>query len=404
MSSGAPSAAPSVGRRLRDLDTQIMDPIVSVLLLIVGLVSMSGGTVDATHPTALNPLAYVLAVAGFGVLAVRTRAPLLAMAVSLFAAVTYSAIGYPENGLPVAGMLALYTVASRTPRKQSVVAAGAVVVAIVGLTTRGAQGLDATGAVTNLAVFALAYASGRYVQVRRAYTEQLELRAADADERRRRDAERAVAEERLRIARELHDVVAHAMSVVAVQSGIAAHVIDQRPDEARSMLETINTTSREALDEMRRLLGVLRAEDDGPAAALAPAPSLDDLASLVGSMEGTGITVRVTVEGQRVALSSGLELAAFRIAQESLTNIVKHAGPAHADVQIRYGADDLEIEISDDGRGAASDLGSIGGGHGLVGMRERVELYGGSLSTGPRAGGGFRVTARLPYRAGATVR
>jgi len=189
-----------------------------------------------------------------------------------------------------------------------------------------------------------------------------------------------------------------------VQSGIAAHVIDQRPDQARSMLETINSTSRDALDEMRRLLGVLRAEDEAPSAELAPAPSLDDLDSLVGSLDGTGITVQVTVEGDRVPLSSGVDLAAFRITQEGLTNVVKHAGPAHAEVQIRYGADDLEIEICDDGRGAASDLGSIGGGHGLVGMRERVELYGGSLSTGPRSGGGFRVVARLPYRAGATVR
>ena len=137
-------------------------------------------------------------------------------------------------------------------------------------------------------MFGIAYATGRYVQVRRAYTEQLELRAAEADRQRRQDAERAVAEERLRIARELHDVVAHAMSVVAVQSGIAAHVIEQRPDEARSMLETINVTSREALDEMRRMLGVLRAEGDVAAADLAPAPSLSDLGRLVSSIESTG--------------------------------------------------------------------------------------------------------------------
>ena len=404
MTTGLHPEAPSLGRRLRDLDPRITDPAIAAVLLTVGLVSMAGSSVDQTHPTALNPLAYVLAVAGFGVLALRTRAPLATMAVSLTATVAYSTIQYPENGLPIAGMIALYTVASRTPRKQSLIAVGVVAVAIVGLTIEGAQGLDVTGAISNLAVFGIAYATGRYVQVRRAYTEQLELRATEADERRRRDAERAVAEERLRIARELHDVVAHAMSVVAVQSGIAAHVIDQRPDQARSMLETINSTSRDALDEMRRLLGVLRAEDEAPSAELAPAPSLDDLDSLVGSLDGTGITVQVTVEGDRVPLSSGVDLAAFRITQEGLTNVVKHAGPAHAEVQIRYGADDLEIEICDDGRGAASDLGSIGGGHGLVGMRERVELYGGSLSTGPRSGGGFRVVARLPYRAGATVR
>lgn len=400
----APSAAVPLRRRLRMLDPRIMDPVIAVATLALALLGTTSTTVDATHPTSLNLLAYVLTVIGFGSLAVRTRAPLLTMALSLTSAALYSAIGYPENGLPIAAMIALYTVAARTPRKQSLIAAGIVVVVLVWLTVIGAQGLDAAGMVTNLAVFGIAYASGRYVQVRRAYTEQLELRAAEADESRRRDAERAVAEERLRIARELHDVVAHAMSVVAVQSGIAAHVLDQQPDEARTMLDTINTTSREALDEMRRLLGVLRAEGDGPAADLAPAPSLGDLGSLVSSLEGTGITVKVTVEGDPVALPSGLDLAAFRITQEALTNVVKHAGPARAEVRIRYGSDDIEIEITDDGRGAGSELGSIGGGHGLVGMRERVELYGGSLSTGPRPGSGYRVTARLPYRAKAAVR
>ena len=263
---------PSLGRRLRDLDPRIIDPVVAAVLLTLSLLGMANATLDQHHPTALNPLAYVLAIAGWGVLAIRSRAPLVAMGVTLVSAATYSAIQYPENGLPIAAMLALYTVASRRPRTQSLIAVGAVVVAIAWLLVIGAQGLDATGAISNLAVFGIAYATGRYVQVRRAYTEQLELRAAEADERLRRDAERAVAEERLRIARELHDVVAHAMSIVAVQSGIAAHVIDRSPDEARSMLETINTTSRDALDEMRRLLGVLRAEDEAPAADLAPAP------------------------------------------------------------------------------------------------------------------------------------
>jgi signal transduction histidine kinase len=181
-------------------------------------------------------------------------------------------------------------------------------------------------------------------------------------------------------------------------------VIDQRPDEARSMLETINGTSREALDEMRRMLGVLRAEGEADRPELAPAPSLGDLGSLISSIESTGVTVDVAVEGGPMTLSSGLDLTAFRILQEALTNVVKHAGPAHVDVCIRYGTDDLEVEVADDGRGAASDLDTIGGGHGLVGMRERVELYGGSLSTGPRSGGGYRVTARLPYRAGAVAR
>jgi signal transduction histidine kinase len=252
--------------------------------------------------------------------------------------------------------------------------------------------------ISNFAIFGIAYATGSYVRVRRAYTEQLELRAADAEEHRRREAEQAVAAERLRIARELHDVVAHAMSVVAVQSGVAAHVIEQRPDEARTMLQNINATSREALNEMRRMLGVLRADDDATA-ELAPAPTLADLRSLLASVEGTGAAIELDVTGDPATLSPALDLTAFRIVQEALTNVVKHAGPARVVVRLRYQSDQLEIEVDDDGRGAASALHDAGAGHGLVGMRERVDLYGGSLTAGPQPGGGFRVRATLPYGA-----
>jgi signal transduction histidine kinase len=397
-------ASSTLWRRLRELDPRIVDPAIAGSTLVLGLIAMAGATADATHPRSLDVLAYLLTVVGFGSLAVRSRVPLVTMGLTALAATAYSALEYPENGLPIAAMIALYTVASRNPRRQPLLALGVVALVLGWLAVVGAQGLDATGLVTNLAVFGIAYATGRYVQVRRAYTTQLELRAVDAEQQRRHEAERAVAEERMRIARELHDVVAHAMSVVAVQSGIAAHVIDERPAEARSMLETINGTSREALEEMRRLLGVLRAEGEAASAELAPAPSLGDLGPLINSIESTGITVDVTVVGDPVALPSGLDLAAFRIAQEALTNVVKHAGPSAVEVQIRYGPDELGLDISDDGRGAVLELDSVGGGHGLVGMRERVELYGGSLSTGPRTGGGFRVTARLPYRAPAAAR
>jgi signal transduction histidine kinase len=384
--------------RIRDVNHDVFDPLLAAVLLALCLLNVVANPTDELHPTEPDALAFVLTVIGAGVLAFRTRWPMPVMLASLACTGAYSAIEYPENGLPIACMVALYTVASRTSRRVSLVAAVATALVIVALTVIGAQGLDVGGMISNFAIFGIAYASGLYVKVRRAYTEQLELRAADAEEHRRREADQAVAAERLRIARELHDVVAHAMSVVAVQSGVAAHVIDQRPDEARSMLQNINATSREALNEMRRMLGVLRADDDA-GAEMAPAPTLGDLRSLVASVEGTGADVELDVTGEPTALAPALDLTAFRIVQEALTNVVKHAGPARVTVRVDYQPDQLEIEVADDGRGAASALHDAGAGHGLVGMRERVDLYGGSLSAGPQAGGGFRVRATLPYGA-----
>ena len=404
--SGAPTeaaASSGAGSWLRRFDPRIGDLLLAVVLVAIGLASLPGGVVDADHPTEPDALAYALTIVGFGVLALRRRAPLVTLGVAVAATATYSAIEYPENGVPIACMIALYTVAAHTPRRESAVGAAVVAVLILVLTALGSQGLDATSAVANLAVFGIAYSVGRYVSVRRAYTEQLELRASDAEENRRRDAERAVAEERLRIARELHDVVAHAMSIVAVQSGVAAHVIDQRPDEAKAMLGTINRTSREALDEMRRMLGVLRAEGDLPTGELAPAPTLAEVGSLVSSVEQTGVDVELEVRGEPPELTPGLDLAAYRIVQEALTNVVRHAGPAHVDIRLTYEPDAVVVEVVDDGRGAASGVSTAGGGHGLVGMRERVDLYDGTLDAGPRAGGGFAVLARLPYPSGAVV-
>jgi signal transduction histidine kinase len=382
----------------RRIDPLIFDSAFAALLLLLGVLSIAYGVVDAQHPRQPDVLAYVLTVAGFGSLVLRRRQPIAVVSVAAVSATLYSWREYPENGLPIACLVALYTVATISPRRHAQLVGLAFVVIILGLSVAGAQGLDAAGAVSNLAMFGVAYAAGSYMRVRRAYTAQLELRAAELEENQRREAEQAVAEERLRIARELHDVVAHAMSVVAVQSGVAAHVIEQRPDEAKHMLQNINTTSREALDEMRRMLGVLRSDGDDPA-ALAPAPTLGDLSSLIATVRGTGVEVRLRVEGEAAELAPGLDLTAFRIVQEALTNVVKHAGKASVEVLVRYEPDGVCVQVTDDGRGAASaaDVHPPGDGHGLIGMRERVDLYGGSLDAGPRAGGGFRIAATLPY-------
>jgi signal transduction histidine kinase len=244
----------------------------------------------------------------------------------------------------------------------------------------------------NFVGFAAAYLFGSTMRNRRLYGEQLEARASALERGRNEETRRALAEERLRIAQELHDVVAHSMGVIAVQAGVGAHVIDSEPGEGKKALEAISQTSRSTLVEIRRMLGVLR-EDEG--APYLPAPGLDDLHRLVQDVAGAGLHAEVRVEGTATKLPPGVDVTAYRIVQEALTNVLKHAGRATATITIGYEGTALRLEILDDGRGV--DGRATPGGHGLVGMRERVGVYGGSFEAGPRTGGGFRVAVRLPY-------
>ena len=205
------------------------------------------------------------------------------------------------------------------------------------------------------------------------------------------EARRAVEEERGRITRELHDVLAHSVSVMTVQASAVRRLLTPEQEREREALLAVEETGRQALAEMRRLLGIMRSEHE--VAALAPQPGLDTLPALVDQVRRSGLPVELSVEGTPVQLPAGVDLSAYRIVQEALTNTLKHAGPARAWVAVRYGGDDVEIEVANDGR---ADAGGNGGGHGLAGMRERVALCGGELHTGPRPGGGFRISARLP--------
>jgi signal transduction histidine kinase len=224
---------------------------------------------------------------------------------------------------------------------------------------------------------------------------ELETRALALEREREEKVRTATAEERVRIARELHDVVAHSVSVMVVQIAGARGILDSEPDTARDTLRSAEHTGRQALAEMRRMLGILRAADDGR--GLAPQPSLEHVDTLVDQARQGGLSVEVHTEGRPHTLSPGVDLAAYRIVQEALTNAVKHAGPARAQLVLRYGRDQLEIEVCDDGRGPSPAHDERADpGHGLVGMTERVALYGGALSAGPRNGGGFAVRARLP--------
>jgi signal transduction histidine kinase len=294
----------------------------------------------------------------------------------------------------------LYSVAAHVDRPKSIQHGLAAIGVVTSVLVIGilwpSENLPLVAVPANLVVFGTAWILGDNMRNRRAYLAELEDRAHRADEQRQAEARQAVMEERSRIARELHDVVAHSMSVMVVQAGAARRTMQRSPDEASEAIANIERAGRESLDEMRRILGVLRGDDED--VELAPAPDLSQLDQLTQHCEEAGLPVDVVIEGQPRALPTGLELSVYRVVQESLTNTLKHAGPATAQVRLCYRDDELAVEVVDDGRGAAAPHTSNGSRQGLVGMRERVEAYGGALHTGPRVGGGFTVQARFPVR------
>ncbi|MFE4593640.1 sensor histidine kinase [Streptomyces laurentii] len=266
-----------------------------------------------------------------------------------------------------------------------------------------ARGPQIFFAVIMTVPFALAWVLGDSLRTRRAYFAQLEERAARLEKEREAQAKVAVAAERARIARELHDVVAHNVSVMVVQADGAAYVMDSSPDTAKQALETIAGTGRQALAEMRRLLGILRTGEHQEAGEYVPQPDVQQIEDLVEQVRGTGLAVDFKIEGTPRPLPSGVELTAYRIVQEALTNTRKHGGPdVGASVRLVYFDDGLGLLVEDDGRGAPQEMyedgGADGHGHGLIGMRERVGMVGGTLDAGPRSGGGFRISALLPLK------
>jgi signal transduction histidine kinase len=341
---------------------------------------------------------YLLAMAHTLPIAARRRVPLAVLALGVATGLAVVLLGVPMVALGLALLVQVYTVAAYRPRHASLPAL-AVVEAALAL----AQVAQPAGVGTwagNMLVVAVFWVLGDIVRRWRARAAELEELAAELRRAREELARKAVSEERLRIARELHDVVAHSMSTIAVQAGVGAHLIETHPREARSALSAIEVASRSALDELRRLLGVLR--QDGTPGSLAPAPGLADLDALVVQVGEAGLRVRTRVEGAKPEVPASVEVSAFRIVQEALTNVLKHAGPASALVVVRYTAQDVSVEVSDDGRGGtslAADGRRRGVGNGIAGMRERVAAFGGELEVGPRPGGGFRVAARLPFEA-----
>ncbi len=372
---------------------QLVDGVLAALLAAAGIASALAAGNAVLIPVGLGLSAPVI---------FRRAHPVSAFAVVIVIGAFQVVANIHTSTADIAILIMLYTLAAYTPRRTSV--PGLVIClagAAVALVRWWAPTHISAGAwlTTAAVVFAgptlLAWVLGDSMRYRRAYYVSLEERAARLEAERDAQAQIAAAAERARIARELHDVVAHNVSVMVVQADGASYALGSDPQRAAEALAAISATGRQALAEMRRLLGILRRDEK---VSRAPLPGIGQLGELLESARAAGLPVSLTVEGVPQPLPGGAALAAYRIVQESLTNTRKHAGPqASAEVRLRYLEDALVLEISDDGRGATAR--SDGAGHGLTGMAERVAVYGGSVDAGPRSAGGFQVTARLPVAA-----
>ena len=318
------------------------------------------------------------------------------VAVQVITAVGYVALGLPVYALGPAVLVTLYTVGSRLSRRPALTLLGVVEGALGVLLLAGSTGL-ATWVLYAAILFGAWFLGDVTRRWRDAATAHA-LRATELERARTELARHAVTAERVRIARELHDVVAHSMSVIAMHAGSGRLAAERDPAAARRALEVVERSSRDALAEMRRLVTVLRDTDDvGP--ALDPAPGLPDVHQLVAEVAAAGVTVEVHTEGDLASVPDGVSLAAYRIVQEALTNVVRHASPTQARVLVTIGDGEVALEVTDEGasRAPVRAAAPTPGGHGTIGMRERAALYGGELVAGPRPGGGWRVAARLPY-------
>ncbi len=289
-------------------------------------------------------------------------------------------------------LLGFYSVAAYAEERRAILGAAIVGASILAIDIpRLIAGTNPGDIIPAWLFYTTVWFMGRTLRQRRLQAARLQDLAAQLELEREERAQTAVAEERSRISRELHDVVAHSVSVMVVQAQAAQRLLQGEQQEARQALTSIETTGRQALVEMRRLLGILRRTDEEP--ALAPQPSLKHLDALIEQVREAGLPIELRVEGAAEPLPPGVDLSAYRIVQEALTNTLKHAGPSHARVAIHYRSDEIELEISDDGGGNVNGGGS---GQGLIGMRERVALYSGVLHSGRQNGGGYLVRARLP--------
>jgi signal transduction histidine kinase len=353
---------------------------------VVGTVGAAGEQPAARPPDAA---AWALLTVAAGALVARRRRPAAVLGVTAAATVAWLAAGYPYGPMFLPLSVAVYTLAAATPRERLPALVGCVAGLLVVVVAIGVgdgrvwRWEELPGVLLAwLALLGVPLWVGVAARVRRG-------RAAE-EERRRAD------DERLRVARELHDVVSHSIAMINFRAGVALHVLDRRPEQAREALQAIRQASAGAMQELRATVGVLRRPAGGERSRPA-VPGLAQLDELVAGVARGGPAVQVVVDGEPAELPPAVDLAAYRVVQESLTNVVRHAGPARATVRVAYGDAGVEVEVSDDGNGAPA---LSGGGHGIAGMRERVAALGGELRAGPRPQGGFQVWARLPLPEG----
>jgi signal transduction histidine kinase len=385
----------------------LADTALAIGLTVVSVATLAAGAGDLG---AVSGATIVFLLLQTLPLALRRVAPVPVFLVTFGALLAHAAVAIGTLSAPIGSLIALFTVADRIDRRRSgllALAAGASIAVLIAARVGLQAGLSGT-IQTELSI-AAAWLLGTWSKDRRAYVEALHERAILLEREREERAARAVAEERDRIARELHDVVTHHVSVIVIQAGAGLRSLDKRPEDSRNALQAIDATGRQALADMRRMLGILGSPDaPSPAAAAvagtvpladtpnAPMPRLDRLGELLEQVRGAGMPVELSVTGDPRPLDPGVELSAYRIVQEALTNTLKHARGAAALVELAYGMAELRVTVTDRGGHGARGLGVSGEpGRGLIGMRERAAMFGGGFEAGPTADG-FRVSAALP--------
>ncbi|MFI6498562.1 sensor histidine kinase [Nonomuraea typhae] len=353
------------------------------------------GTVFIARESPPGPLPLWLGLvllAGMSVpLMARQRAPVATAVVVLAGSLAYQGLDFPGGAAAIPPIIALFNAVGRGHRVAGVAGLLVWLVGTLALGWLGMRPLGVQGTVWFVTMLLAILIFGEMSRIRQQQVRAERARMAEAERAREEEARRRVTEERLRIARELHDLLAHSISVINLQAGVSEHLLDRDPEQARRALGDIRRVSKEVLVELRGALGVLR--DVGEDEPLAPAPGMDRLPELVRRARSAGVDVDLRLPEEPRELPKSIDLAIYRIIQESLTNIIKHAGAARAEVSVRREAGELLVEVRDDGVG-----GMPGEGNGLVGMRERAMSLNGSFAAGPVPGGGFMVTARLPVR------
>jgi signal transduction histidine kinase len=380
-----------LGQRRQD----VLDVLLAAAITVMVLLDLSSPA-DASGVRPTDVWAVLLSLLQTVPLAFRRRAPLPVFLLIVIGVCVYYAMGYEVTDGTLATFVGVYTVAAHEDRRRSFIALGVLAVAMTWYWVFRAEPFDPTTPIWIGILAVLSWSLGEYVKARRVYTTEVETLAQRLDQARELEARQAVWQERARLARELHDLIGHTVNLMVIQAGAGRRTLRSDPGAAERAFHTIESTGREALDELDRLLGVLQTEEDEP--DVPPLPGLDQVSALAGRFADSGLAVEIAIEGQQVPLPRSLDQSAYRIIQEALTNALRHAGGAIAHVVVRYRDDQLELEVADDGRQNPGPRDHAGGGRGLIGIRERVAMFDGDLDAGPRPGGGYLVR-RFPLTA-----